>query len=321
MKDKYLHYSIDQLINDDDFVNWILSQKKEGEWSKWLTKNPDFESKINEAKSLIELFRFKQESISTTRKSDLWERIESSTQGKVLKLEQKRNRKRYVVISAIAASLAILIMFVIGADSSITEQNGSGLAKSIFLPASSEVELLKGEITYDPEEWKVERRVNLKGEATFDVTKGQTFIVETDQGTVTVLGTKFTVSDDGEEFNVAVEEGRVQVTFQNASQILTAGQSYVVNPVENHLDTENLFTQQETIFDFHNRPLLEPIELIEAYYEVDIATGGLEDQLREEISTKFSSQQSLEEALQSVLWPFKIEYRISDDKIELIEQN
>jgi transmembrane sensor len=68
---------------------------------------------------------------------------------------------------------------------------------------------------------KAERRVRLgRGEAMFEVTKNphRPFIVEAGEEQVRVLGTTFTVRNDGQKVAVVLVEGRVEVTRQNPSQ-------------------------------------------------------------------------------------------------------
>lgn len=57
-----------------------------------------------------------------------------------------------------------------------------------------------------------------KGEAYFDITRDETrpFIVEAGEKRVTVLGTKFTVRRDGDDVEVIVAEGKVQIDGGNA---------------------------------------------------------------------------------------------------------
>ncbi len=70
------------------------------------------------------------------------------------------------------------------------------------------------------------RAYALTGEAFFDVASDpdSPFTVETDAGTVRVLGTRFDVSTWGGETHVYVEEGRVELAHESQSAVLTAGE-------------------------------------------------------------------------------------------------
>lgn len=97
----------------------------------------------------------------------------------------------------------------------------------IILPDSSKVWLNQGAtISYNAADWAKHREIHLEGEAYFDVKKGQRFTVRSKLGTVTVLGTTFTVSDRKEVFSVACYTGKVAVTHAGNEVILKAKEAY-----------------------------------------------------------------------------------------------
>ncbi len=99
---------------------------------------------------------------------------------------------------------------------------------SHILPDGSHVQLsAESALKYKKSSWKSERNVEIKGEAYFDVVKGQIlFIVNSKDLTVTVLGTQFNVKHRDNMIEVAVNEGKVQVSdkVQDKQVILFAGQ-------------------------------------------------------------------------------------------------
>ncbi len=91
-----------------------------------------------------------------------------------------------------------------------------------------------------PEQFSsTERKVNLKGEAYFDITPNakKPFRIETDKVVVEVLGTAFNVkSENGDQFELVVERGKVRVTLKSdpsQSQIVLPGEKISTN--NNHL--------------------------------------------------------------------------------------
>lgn len=82
------------------------------------------------------------------------------------------------------------------------------------LPDGSLIQLsTESELKYKKSSWKSIRNVEIIGEAYFDVEKSQIpFIVNLDNLTVTVLGTKFNVKHRDNMIEVAVNEGKVQVS-------------------------------------------------------------------------------------------------------------
>jgi Fe2+-dicitrate sensor, membrane component len=82
---------------------------------------------------------------------------------------------------------------------------------------------------------KTERKVELKGQAYFDVAKNpqKPFIIETKDAYIQVLGTAFNVkSFDQKAFELIVERGRVKVSLKkdpSVSQIVVAGEKLVID--------------------------------------------------------------------------------------------
>ncbi len=122
-----------------------------------------------------------------------------------------------------------------------------------------------------------ERRVELEGEAFFDVERHENkpFVVHTTLGEIKVLGTEFNVkTTENGQLRVAVQEGKVQVTSnENEQVILTKGQSAYYD-----VATKNLIKKEES-FDlywinktlkFKDTNLKMVFEIIEKNYNVSI---------------------------------------------------
>lgn len=119
---------------------------------------------------------------------------------------------------SIAASIALLLgasfLFLTNAASA-SLQTAYQEQQSIDLPDGSKVSLnADSEIEYT-QTWLGARKVRLKGEAFFEVEKGKTFSVESNLGTVTVLGTSFNVRDRENYFEVECFSGKVRVEAEN----------------------------------------------------------------------------------------------------------
>ena len=108
----------------------------------------------------------------------------------------------------------------------ISEYAENGEHTNFSLPDNSQVILNAGsEINYNKWNWKKQRHLELTGEAYFRVAKGKTFEVQTNLGTVTVLGTQFNVKARGNRFDVTCYEGRVKVNYQQQQVFITKGNS------------------------------------------------------------------------------------------------
>ncbi|MBK8599780.1 MAG: FecR family protein [Flavobacterium sp.] len=107
----------------------------------------------------------------------------------------------------------------------ITESAENGEFNVFNLPDDSQVVLNAGsEIDYNKWNWDNHRQLQLSGEAYFKVAKGKKFEVQTNLGTVTVLGTQFNVKARKNRFDVTCYEGRVKVNYDKQQLVITKGQ-------------------------------------------------------------------------------------------------
>ena len=124
-----------------------------------------------------------------------------------------------------------------------------------------------------------ERRVELKGEACFEVAKDEEhpFIVRADGMDTRVLGTKFNVrSYKTEDRHVTLVQGKVQVTNMNSykSVMLQPGQDLTYTETgEEKISNVNIATYTawtEGMFYFDDAPLEEIMSFLGRWYNVNI---------------------------------------------------
>ena len=125
-------------------------------------------------------------------------------------------------IVGVAASIVLLFgLFSLFGNDNVIIETGFGENKTIALLDGSEVILnSKSKITYDKDDWENNRVLTLDGEAYFKVEKGNTFIVKTANGFVTVLGTQFNVNSTNDFFDVVCYEGKVSVNTTTSEHVL-----------------------------------------------------------------------------------------------------
>lgn len=124
-----------------------------------------------------------------------------------------------------------------------------------------------------------ERKVNLKGEAFFDIAPNlqKPFRIETDKVVVEVLGTAFNVkSENGEFFELAVERGSVRVTLKSdpaQTQIVLPGEK--ISTSKNQLvkvrnESLNYFAWKAKRMQFKDELLINVISVINKNYKSNI---------------------------------------------------
>jgi transmembrane sensor len=168
--------------------------------------------------------------------------------------------------------------------STTTELADNAKQTTFSLPDNSEVVLNSGsEVAYKKWNWDSNRNLELKGEAYFKVAKGKKFQVETDLGTVSVLGTQFNVKARNNRFDITCFEGRVKVNYKNKEVIVTGGQTVAFeNDVQilaqNTSDTKPLWTSKE--IGFEKEKIANIISELERTYAITIdAKNVLTEQL------------------------------------------
>jgi transmembrane sensor len=132
------------------------------------------------------------------------------------KIALSRRRKqgvgRGIPFSWGIAAMFLLLLGIGGYYFSEKKIVTEGTALAYELPDGSNVQIMENSsLTYNRITWLWERKLQLFGKASFEVTKGKTFTVNTEAGAVTVLGTKFLVDQQGKKMFVNCEEGSVKV--------------------------------------------------------------------------------------------------------------
>jgi ferric-dicitrate binding protein FerR (iron transport regulator) len=185
------------------------------------------------------------------------------------------------------------------------------------LPDNSQVILnAQSKLSFNKKDWKESRNIELHGEAFFKVTKGEKFTVNTDAGSIQVLGTQFNVKERDNYFEVQCYEGSVSVTSNKEKVILTPGKSFrVINGdviLTKDFNAENpSWLAKESSFD--NVPLWQVINELEIQYDIIIDASKVDN------SKTFSGSFTHTDkniALQSVTIPLKLSYKINGNKVE-----
>lgn len=232
------------------------------------------------------------------------------------KLRKKEKARPHMIFArwSIAASIAIILTVALGflfANTTFSTQSGK---LAVTLPDGSNVEMqANSELHYNRLNWLLSRTLSLKGVATFAVTKGSKFTVETQVGNISVLGTKFLVDQEDDNLHVDCFEGRVNVATDDGDKIIGAGETVDYNST----DGMKLSKQKEKLpnyFIYNNISLKNVVEQLEKIYNVNIQPKGLYQGLQYtgEIATG-----DLEEALDVVFSSCGLGYSIDGSTIHL----
>ncbi|MDR3141419.1 MAG: FecR domain-containing protein [Tannerellaceae bacterium] len=259
------------------------------------------------------------------------------------RLRKRRQKKKILYRMKVAASYAAAVVFIVVAtwkvaksDQEMIEQTvsrqelfvPSGQRARITLPDGSTAWLNAGSTLLYPSSFGKERKVQLTGEAYFDVVENpdKAFVVSAKFIDIKALGTQFNVKSypEGEYVSTALVEGSVKVYKPDA-----ASQGIVLSPnqqlfYENgqfrltaSMDKDELLWK-DGIYSFKKERLDVIVKKLELYYDVEIAveTPGI---LKYEYTGKFRQRDGVMEILRIIqqIHGFKIDVDKDSNRITI----
>lgn len=209
--------------------------------------------------------------------------------------------------SGIAATILLCIAFSLyfyntGEKEEWIKLASGNVIETFLLPDSTTVTLSpQSTVSYHSSDFKDKRQVNMTGKVFFEVTKDKRhpFEIYGKLSRVTVLGTRFQVSELSEESNVYVISGKVLFSAKEQAEgvILTQGMEAVLTDGESKPKVVAPSSVNQTAwatksFFFDNAPISEVLSELSDFYHVQLTTDNTEKSLNGEFETN-----SLEEII------------------------
>jgi len=213
------------------------------------------------------------------------------------------------IFSRVAAVGLILVMsyFVWPKETRISTRLDQ--QEEVNLPDGSTVSLFSTtSLSYKKGKWDKSRELELDGEAFFEVTEGNSFVVHTELGEVEVLGTSFNVFQRDDEFEVLCFTGKVKVQTGEKSVLLLPGEKSILTKdalvkAEMEPGLEQPAWQSGKI-NIENASVSDLADLIERYYGYKVT---YEKGIESKVSGVFLTQ-DLENALKVICDPIELNY-------------
>ena len=216
----------------------------------------------------------------------------------------------------VAAVLVVSIglLFWLGQEDSKIFETALAQTEQVVLPDNSIVKLNElSELTIQGD-WEKERSVSLRGEAFFKVAKGKRFDVLTANGTVSVLGTQFNVSDRDGLFQVVCYEGLVQVIHNNNVSQVPAGKAYqLLNGQAALIDV--LVIQPEWIQNmkvFREAKIRDVFDAVAIHYNIEIKVEVTDASM---LFTGAFELDNLDNALEAITQTLNLTYENNGDNV------
>lgn len=210
--------------------------------------------------------------------------------------EMQRNKRKKVTISWFATAASILLLIGLGIfynqyksqSNQIIVYSTGGVVKEIVLPDSSHIWLnvnssLKSPVNFS----KKQRKVTLKGEAYFEITRdvNRPFKITTGNTVTEVLGTTFNIMMDTLNGNVNVFVTSGKVAFYKEGQ---STQKSILNPndlgqykelsqqiIKSTTSNKNFLSWKTGILTFSDTPLGEVCKELSRHYKKSIKVSDL----------------------------------------------
>ncbi len=230
------------------------------------------------------------------------QRIEKSTKFRI----------GYLITSA-AAGLLILIAtwFFLKQYGQTILVAEKGSHEEYTLPDGSGIMLNAGsKATFSSGKFNRERRINLSGEAFFNVLKGNPFVVVTSRGSVNVLGTSFNVYVRENSLRVSCLSGKVHVNSGGKSVAISQGETAVsegnglISFSDDQIDKTTGWMKGE--FYYENSSLNLVLKEIERQFNVNFEARNFNDKF----FTGSFTNRDLAETLDIICLPMGLKYEI-----------
>ena len=245
--------------------------------------------------------------------------LQKVLENKKLKTKSPISIHWFYKIAAVLVLFMGITYFTVNKISTKTYITNNISTQTFLLPDGSKVVLnTNSEVKYKSFNWQNNRNLTLKGTAYFHVSKGNKFVVSTDLGKVSVMGTQFVVKSQNNNFNVICYEGKVKVNYRDKETILTKGMKV---DFENGAQT-NAFTKEVNPFEkdsllvFRDEKLDNILSKLEEIYQVKII---LETTSKELFTGKLPSD-NIDVALSIITSTYNLEYKKTAENIIIFEK-
>ena len=307
---------------DDTFLaRWLNNELSEEELQSF-RESEDYEryKEIVEMSSDLETPDWNKEAVM--------EAVMSQPKHEMKQTEAGKQRSLRPMIWVAAASVVLFFVYQLGFNTQDLLMESSTFAekKSIELPDGSLAHLnAVSTIEYDVDRFSELRELTLEGEAFFEVKKGSSFTVRTNNGDVGVLGTSFNVYARNTSLNVECYTGKVAVKYSEEKDpiVLEKGdrmksQSGKLQDQSSSTDTTAEPDWKQGRSRFVNADFSEVMDALERQFEI-VITNRSE---LEEISSYNGGfdHSDLDNALEIIAASVSMEYRLSDNKVEFIRK-
>ena len=303
---------------DEQLIRWLEGDLSGAELAAF-ESSPEFNDykKIVDASSDLTYPTMDEKAVFQNIQAQIADhKSQSNSENQVIQKKKKTAKvvsfNKWILAIASIAVLAFAVVTLLPNSTTIDSSIGQHVAHT--LPDGSEINLNGNSTIEYKDNFAKNRVLELDGEAFFDVKKGDRFAVQTDEGTISVLGTSFNVFSRDDLFIVSCKSGKVKVESNSQSFILEKGdrvrilggtskgkEKIETNKIANWINGESYFS---------SGLLSEVVLSLSSIYEVNI---NLPSQYQNKKFTGSFIHNDLNKALKMVFSPMEISYSLSEN--------
>ena len=320
-------------INNKTIKDYLIGKataKEMEQLAQWLADSEENQKELFEMELAFHLG--KKSSIATPQKV---EEAENRLFAQIDKHEEHTIKNNRLHFFRYAAAMIVAVLLIGGGLFAYLRQSTETITvaalnevKKVVLPDSSTVWLNKGAtISYAESFEGNERKVDLKGEALFHVTKNaaKPFIVSSEASSAKVLGTTFNFKDQGAKGKdvISLIEGKLEVTGHNGEGkvILHPNQKATISKDSKTITTEDSYALADAVWrdnmiPFNNMQLKEIARILEQLYDYKITIDSKLDH-KKTYTGVIKRNKDIENVLDGLSYTISFHYTIHDKEITL----
>jgi len=267
------NYQVEDFVMDESFVNYhfCLNTTDQLFWKSWVLKHPDKADKVEEAKTMLNMLSLR---LQRTEYKEELKNIRNAIHIEGVSVKKSRTSlfrplnwhkphvfKKIKVRKATALLATLLLVLLAGVyffstrpgenGNSLIIKNNSGNKELAFTLEEGTVVTLasNSSLQYPAKFTEKERKVYLKGEARFQVTKDSEhpFKVYQDNIIATVIGTDFNVKKEPVDSVISIELKSGKLVVEASFPSGSLPQSVILEP------------NQRAVYDFHKQSLIKEV--------------------------------------------------------------
>ncbi len=202
MNKKYLKYNLEELIEDKQFIGWVLKGSNNSNWEEFVKNNPAISTKIKQAKEIILLLRDSYEVLDEESLLTIWKNIDHFEQQHTKKIRLINIRKN---LSWAASILLIISLGVLGYYNLENKSNGYEFAAIETSSRNSDAKIILPD-----------------GEEVILTSESSSISMNNDEGLININDSIIDLSENIDESCSELRMNEVVIPFGKKSELLLA---------------------------------------------------------------------------------------------------